>query len=148
MQGNQLRIETSMKKFITGLLIAAGIVGVSLNAQQNTSPQNSQVTIRVSYASEEIVVAATAIGFTSALITPTCTDCPINTLRATLATCTLETANIRVLSDGTDPTTTDGLLITMGSTFSVYGYTNIAAFRAIRATGTSGDLDCQYSRIP
>lgn len=127
------------------IMYALGSFVQPSEAQQN--PQ-SQTTIRDSYNGEAITVADTAIGFTASLINPTCTDCPINVLRATLATCTLETANIRVRSDGTDPTASVGLLIQSGQSFEVYGYSNISSFRAIRTTGDSGSLFCEYSRIP
>lgn len=134
------------------LLLAVAILFTFVEASNGQSPGvslltgNVQNSIRVSYNGEAITVANTSIGFTSATINPTCTGCPINTLRATTATCTLQTGNIIVRSDGTAPTSTVGLLITAGQSFAIYGYTDISNFRAIRVTSTSGDLYCQYSR--
>ena len=105
-----------------------------------------QVQIRVSYNGEAITVSNTAIGFTSSLINPTCADCPVNVLRATLATCTVQTDAIRVRADGTNPTAAIGLYVASGQSFTVFGYNDIANFRAIRVT-TDATIYCQYSRI-
>ena len=134
-----------MSRVITLVIAATLCLSQTIHAQQNP---NSQTTIRDTFANEAITVAATAIGFTAATINPTCTDCPVNTLRATLATCVLETADIRILTSGTDPTSAVGILITAGQSFLVYGYDDISAFRAIRTGGSSGALTCQYSRVP
>ena len=109
----------------------------------------SQDGILVAFANEAITVAGTSIGFTEATINPTCTDCPLNVLRATRADCTTELQtgiNIRVTITGTTPTSSVGILISSGQSFTVYGYTNIAAFRAIRTASTSVAMYCTYTR--
>lgn len=136
-----------MKKLISitllVLLMASSFGHVSA---QNLNSNNLTQWIRMSYDSEKITVAAVAIGFTSSLINPTCTDCP-GTGRASSAVCTLETAEIRVSTVLADaPTTVTGMLVPAGSSIAVYGYNDIAAFRAIRTTGTSGVLNCTYYR--
>lgn len=117
------------------------------NPGVNLTTGNIQPAIRITYASEQITVAASAIGFTAATISPTCTGCPINQLRATTAICTVATDSIRILSSGTTPTASLGLVVIAGGSFTVYGYTDIANFRAIRVTNTA-TIDCQYSRLP
>lgn len=110
---------------------------------------NVQPAITTAYANEAISITGTAGGFTSSLINPTCTDCPINVLRATRADCTTESAvgiNFRVTITSTTPTASVGTLIASGTSFSVFGYTNIVAFRAIRTAATSIDMYCIYSR--
>lgn len=129
-------------KILTVSLLVLTTVGLSA---QNTG--NVQNNIRKTFASEQITVANTAIGFTAATINPTCTECAGNA-RATLASCYLGTAQIRILTSGTTPTSTLGIVVDIGQKFEVYGYDDILAFRAIRTGSTSGVLDCQYSRLP
>lgn len=136
------------KKFILGLIICCSAVLVPNDSvkAQNLNSNNLTEWIRLSYDSEAITVAATAIGFTASLINPTCTNCP-GTGRASAASCTLETAEIRVSTVLADaPTTVLGMKISAGSSITVYGYNDIAAFRGIRTTGTSGVLNCTYYR--
>lgn len=60
---------------------------------------------------------------------------------ATLAQCTLSTANIRVTTDGTVPTSTLGLLLTPGQ-YTITGAQVLLNLQAIRTTSTSGVLSC------
>lgn len=136
-----------MKKLILFLLLSTPLIAQSPGGPLQTG--TSQDGIVTSYDGEAITVAGTAIGFTASKISPTCTDCPLNVLRATRADCTTEAQtdiNIRILANGTTPTSTVGLLLTSGKSFTVYGYTNIAAFRAIRTAATSVVMYCVYSR--
>jgi len=57
---------------------------------------------------------------------------------------TLETAQIRIRSDGTAPTTTEGRLIEVGDQVILKSAAQIAAFKAIRTGGTSGVLKVEY----
>lgn len=94
----------------------------------------------VSYiAFEQITVANTAIGFTSARITPPGFN------QAQLASCRLRTAQISFTYDGTVPTASVGTLLEVGELLSVTGQDNLVRFRAIRTGGTSGQLDCTYT---
>lgn len=90
---------------------------------------------------EQITVAGSSIGFTSSLITnvPTAQG----TAQATIAICTLETANIRYTVNGTTPTNTIGVLWTSGTDKTFVGHDILVAFRSIRVT-SSGQLDCSY----
>lgn len=56
----------------------------------------------------------------------------------------LETAEIRFTCDGTAPTTTVGIPLEPGQTLTLKGVADILGFRAIRTTGTSGKLNCQF----
>lgn len=95
----------------------------------------------ISYlAFETVTVGATSIGFTNATIVETAGH-----PAATIATCRLETAEIRVRYDGTAPTATVGMLLEVGDTMTVTGSDVLRNFRAIRTTAVSGVLDCHYS---
>ena len=62
--------------------------------------------------------------------------------QATLATCALSTANIRVTTDGTTPTTSLGQILTPGS-YVFSGTDILLGMQAIRDDSTSASLDCQ-----
>lgn len=59
---------------------------------------------------------------------------------------TVETAQIRYRYDGDDPTSSVGHLAEVGDVIVIEGTGNIAAFRAIRVTSTSGVLRITYER--
>ncbi len=83
---------------------------------------------------EVVTVADSAIGLTSATY-----------LTATKAEMTLETAQIRVRKDGSDPSTTVGHLVEVGDQIVLYSASDIANFKAIRTGSTSGSLTVTYS---
>ena len=83
---------------------------------------------------ESVTVADSAIGLTSG----TYGD-------ATKAEMTLETAQIRVRKDGTDPTSSEGHPVEIGDKINLYSAADIAAFKAIRTGSTSGVLKVTYS---
>ena len=85
------------------------------------------------FAHETLTVADTAVGLTSA----TYSD-------ATRAEMTLETAQIRMWADGTDPTASAGILVNVGDTIVLNSAAQIANFKAIRTGSTSGTLSIQY----
>jgi len=87
----------------------------------------------IPFAFESITVAATAIGGTAL----TYTD-------ATRAELTLETAQIRVRIDGTNPTAAEGHMVEVGDTITLDSAAQVAAFKAIRTGGTSGVLKATY----
>ena len=87
----------------------------------------------VPFAHETLTVADSATSLTSA----TYSD-------ATRAEMTLETAQIRMWADGTDPTASEGILVEIGDTIVLNSPAQIAGFRAIRAGSTSGTLPVQY----
>lgn len=95
--------------------------------------------VGVSYiASEQITVGATAVGFTALKITPA------GQPQAQTAVCRLETAEVRYTIDGTTVTASVGTLLEVGDILTVQGHDVMARFQAIR-TGSSGQLDCNYS---
>lgn len=107
-------------------LIVVGLLATSITA--------------VSYiAFEQVTVADTVIGFTSTAITAA------GLPQATLASCRLETAQVRWTINGTTPTTTVGTPLEIGDTLTITGHDLLVRFRAIRTGGTSGVLSCHYS---
>ena len=86
------------------------------------------------YRYESITIADTAIGLTAANI-------KVNTVRVY---CTLETAQIRFRTDGTNPTASTGHLLETGAALELYSYDDISKFKAIRTGATSGALQCSY----
>lgn len=88
---------------------------------------------------ESITIADTAIGFTASKITPTTNKDVIRQ-----AVCTVETAQIRFTVDGTTPTVSIGHPVEAGEAFTINGYDDIVAFRAIRTGGTSGLIQVTY----
>ena len=82
---------------------------------------------------EIITVADTAIGLTESTY-----------LNAIHAEMTLETAQIRMWDDGTDPTTSEGKEVNVGDVIVLKSAAQIVGFRAIRTGGTSGKLMVEY----
>jgi hypothetical protein len=83
---------------------------------------------------ESVTVADSAIGLTSG----TYGD-------ATKAEMTLETAQIRVRKDGTNPAAGEGHLVEVGDTITLKCAADVATFKAIRTGSTSGVLKVTYS---
>lgn len=83
---------------------------------------------------EPITVADSAIGLT-----------PGTYGNATKAEMTLETAQIRVRKDGSDPTASVGHLIEVGDLIVLNSASDISNFKAIRTGSTSGELTVTYS---
>ena len=82
---------------------------------------------------ESITVADSAIGGTSATY-----------LTATRAEMTLETAQIRIRVDGTDPTSSEGHLVEVGDVIVLTSASQISNFKAIRTGASSGVLKVTY----
>lgn len=88
---------------------------------------------------EQITVGATAIGFTTTVITPA------GRPQATAGSCRLRTAEISYTIDGvTTPTATVGTIMSVNDILVLTGHDVLVNFRAIR-TGSSGQLDCSVS---
>lgn len=83
---------------------------------------------------ESVTVADSAIGLTSG----TYGD-------ATKAEMTLETAQIRVRKDGSDPTSSEGHIVEIGDVIVLNSAADLATFKAIRTGSTSGVLKITYS---
>lgn len=82
---------------------------------------------------ESITVADSAIGCTAGTY-----------LDATRAEFTLETAQIRIRDDGTNPASDEGHLVGVGDTIVLNSAAQIANFKAIRTGSTSGVLKVTY----
>jgi hypothetical protein len=85
------------------------------------------------FAYESVTIADSAIGLTSATYKA-----------ATRAEMTLETAQIRIRSDGTAPTASEGRPVGVGDDIILKSAGQIAAFEAIRTGGVSGVLKIEY----
>lgn len=83
---------------------------------------------------ESMTVADSAVGLTSGTYG-----------NATKAEMTLETAQIRVRKDGTNPTSSEGHLVEVSDTVTLSSAADIATFKAIRTGATSGVLKVTYS---
>lgn len=88
---------------------------------------------------EQITVAASSIGFTSATIQAGNGHPQMNK-----AVCRLETAQIRFRVDGTAPTSSVGTLLEVGDILTLTDPNELQQFRSIRTGATSGLLDCAY----
>lgn len=124
---------------------AALLCLVQITNAQTQSTLSTQGFIRKSFGSDKITVSTSSIGFTAGTISPTCTDVSPEYCRASAASCSVETDAVRVLTTGVAPTATTGFLVASGTSFTVYGYNDISAFRAIRVTADS-TLNCIYYR--
>jgi hypothetical protein len=89
---------------------------------------------------EQVTIAGSSIGFTDAKVAS-----GGGHVGATLASCRVETAEVRYTVDGTTPTSTVGVPLEPGDLIDVTGNDLIRSFRAIRTTATSGQLSCHYS---
>lgn len=94
----------------------------------------------VTFDYESVTVAATAIGLTAAKYSPT------GAQHARRAVCRVETAAIRYRADGTNPTTSEGMLADSGDTIIVSGIEDIRRIKFIRDGATSGVLKVSYER--
>lgn len=85
------------------------------------------------------VTSTTAIGFSAGKLSPS------NGSRPKSIFISVEDANIRFRVDGTDPTTTEGHLLTTSDGVTITGPDNIRAFRAIGVSSTA-DMKVTYER--
>jgi hypothetical protein len=88
---------------------------------------------------EQLAVAASPVPFTASKYSykGTTGDTQKRPRQANLARVTVETASIRYTVDGTTPTSSVGHLVASGTTFDVFGWDAIKAFRAIQAVGAA-----------
>ncbi|HXG71325.1 MAG TPA: hypothetical protein VNJ04_12035 [Gemmatimonadaceae bacterium] len=114
-----------MRRVSLALVIA--LLAVPVSAQQQY------------LAFEQVTVAATSIGFTSALINPA------GQVQANKAVCRVETAQMRFRIDGTAPTAAVGTILDVGDILTLVGNDVLRSFRAIRTGATSGVLSCSYT---
>jgi hypothetical protein len=80
---------------------------------------------------EQLTISSTALNL----------NVPKNALRAVIG---VESQSIRWRDDGTDPTDAIGMLQKADIFFEIYGPEAMAAFKAIRATGSDGTLNVSY----
>lgn len=93
---------------------------------------------------EQITVAGTAIGFTSATISAG-SNSTSGHPQANKARCRVRTAQLSFRDDGGTPTATVGTVLDVGDVYESADPIAIRAFLAIRTGGTSGQLDCMYA---
>ena len=90
------------------------------------------------YDKEILTVAATAIGFTAAKLSPSSTDTP------KAAICTLESGEIRFWTDGSTPTSSEGHILAIGAQLIIESFDSMKGFLAIRTGAVSGVLSVTY----
>lgn len=89
---------------------------------------------------EQVTVDATAGGVKLTVATYD----PSGEKQTVTTRCRLEGAEVRFTYDGTTVTTTVGTLLEVGETLKLT-HDRTIKFRAIRTTGVSGTLDCNYT---
>ena len=87
---------------------------------------------------EQLTVADTVQALTEAMYQPT------QYLKAQKAVVTVETAGLRFLTDGNNPTTTRGHELGTGDVVELNSPDEIKKFRAIRTGGTSSSIHVTY----
>ena len=90
--------------------------------------------VAISY--EKVTFAGTAVGFSTTTL---------NTGNATAQECRgrLETAEIRILTTGADPTATVGIPVEVGDWLVIQGMSELQRFKGIRTGSTSGVIHFQ-----
>ena len=89
---------------------------------------------------EIIAIDGSPKGFTSSKIFP---GSP-KRIECRAAQCRLESADIRYLLTGSDPTSTNGMLIQAGEPFDILGEQNVRQFRAVKAGDNNGKVTVHY----
>lgn len=84
------------------------------------------------YASETITVSTSAIG-------PTAANFDVSGQDVDAIYGTVETADIRLRYDGTNPTATVGHLVLAGGSFTIEGASNVRSLKMIRASTAAVD---------
>jgi hypothetical protein len=144
-------------KLSLSIVLAIGLcVPIQAQRKNNLDTSNVQISNLVWMSCEGtncvgLTVDATAGGvtLTSAKYSPTVTDQPSGFSQAQVAICSNSGAKIWV-SDGTSFTlaTARGMPVNDGSTFIVYGFTNISNMHLIRDAAVSSTVFCNYYRQP
>lgn len=84
---------------------------------------------------EQKTVSDSAVGFDSI---------PSNAMKAVIS---VEDATIRYRDDGTDPTTTTGIIAYNGTVIILQGRESITKFKAIRTGAIDAELNCLYYEV-
>jgi len=92
------------------------------------------------YDYESITVSTSAVGLTGSKYAPSGEEA------AKRVFITVESGSIRYRYDGTDPTSSEGHLITEGGYLTITGKSNIEKFKAIRAGTSDAVLRVTYER--
>jgi hypothetical protein len=122
--------------YVLAFVAVLGVLGIAaevLSVRPMAQGERGTTASYVDYEFEKITVADTAIGVTASKLTST----PPTAARLLV---TVETQPIRYRTDGTNPTTTDGILQIAGTSFTIYGTRNISRLRMIRSTGSSATV--------
>ena len=112
-------------------VIFGAILAISLMAPANQVLANA-------YDTEAFTVASSVVNFDSAVYDKGDNNRPFKAIFI------VETAQIRFTLDGTDPTTTVGLIAEVGDIVTITGEHDIQTFKAIRTGATSATLQPIY----
>jgi outer membrane lipoprotein-sorting protein len=113
------------------VLLVTIFLGIAQAGWKETIPMDLQA---ADY--ESITVSSTAVGFTSSKLS--------NSIKGVF--CTLENAQVRFRMDGTDPTATEGHLLEVGQSLTIYNWTILRKIKFIRTGSTDGVLKVTYLR--
>jgi hypothetical protein len=119
--------------------VVVGIIAIAMLPPAEAQSGLSTTAVYDAYDHDSVAVSTVAVAITASKVLPT------GGIGARQATCVVETNAMRIRYDGTDPTTSVGLLYSAGTAFAVYGSNNIRRLRAIRVSA-DGTLQCQLAR--
>ena len=89
---------------------------------------------------------AAASGYESKTVSTTAVGLTVATIGdADVARITVETANIRFRTDGTDPTTTEGHILYIGDVLELRSQSDLLNFKAIRDDAVDATIRVTYS---
>lgn len=127
-----------MKRVIIGMTVAV-LFTVGLLGQSQTAPFYS-------YNVDSVTVAGTSIGFTSATILPSGQIYRADLMQCVVKCSTTSPCRINIRADGQAATNITGDELNEGDRFSVYWYTNIRLWRAIRNGANDAIVRCTVWR--
>lgn len=133
-------------------ILATALVAFAITNLSGQSPQFNVTQYRGGFDGEKLTVSNVSKALTSSVFAPTIAGVPSSQSRADYAFITVETDSIRwwpctgaTCTVGA-PTTTNGHLQTLGSSFTVWGFGNIQNLRMIRVT-TDATIQVSYYRF-
>lgn len=91
------------------------------------------------FASERLTVSSSVVTLTSGTYAPSGSGAALS------AIVTVEDDAIRFTLDGTTPTASRGHKVAAGGSFILFGYSEVAGFKAIRVTGDA-PIEVTYKR--
>lgn len=131
-----------MRKLLLSLAVACALISTTVHGQTNTTTR-----FFFTYAKETLTISNTALPFTASKVqSPTI---PANS--AAFVTFTVNCASgttcaLRFWTDGSTPTSSQGLRAPYGTIVQIYNHTDISNFKAIRETSVDVILDIQYAK--